>query len=250
LAEKKIQCARVFPIVYEGKALGAVVGFYKQARLFTRNERRVLALYVNSISLTLRNAMMYDQIEQGYLNMALEVARRVDEREASRSESSSTLARLAEEIARLLRIPEEEVNSIHWAALLHDIGKKDIPDEVLKKSGPLSDDEWRMLRLSPQKGEKMLEPIPRLRRVAKIIRAAREHYDGSGYPDKLKGNQIPLSAKVLAVSDAYTSMIDKRPYRASLTPQEAIRQIQASSGKYFDPIVVNAFNNVASKYVN
>jgi len=143
-----------------------------------------------------------------------------------------------------------EVMSIHWAALLHDIGKKDIPENVLQKSGPLNEYEWEMVRLSPKTGEKMLEPVPQLHSVAKIIRNFREHYDGSGYPDRLKGDQIPIGAKVLAVADAYTSLIDERAYRAARPPQEALQEIQRFSGKYFDPVVVDAFNNVVKKYTD
>ena len=248
LVEKKALSTRIFPLVYEGQTMGAVVGFYKQVRLFTRNERSILSLFANSAALTLQNAWMYDQVQQGYLGLALALANAEDAREVTILDSSMRSANLAAETARALKIPEKEVMSIHWAALLHDIGKKDIPENVLQKSGPLNEKEWEMVRLSPRAGEKMLEPIPQLHSVAKIIRNFREHYDGSGYPDRLKGNQIPIGAKVLAVTDAYTSMIDKRAYRDSRLPQEALQEIRRYSGKHFDPVVVDAFNNVVEKY--
>jgi response regulator RpfG family c-di-GMP phosphodiesterase len=250
LVEKKVRSTRIFPFVYEGQMMGAVLGFYKHVRLFTHNERGILSLFANLSTLTLQNAWMYDQVKQGYLSLALALANAEDAREVTIPDSSLRSAKLAEETARALKIPEEEVMSIHWAALLHDIGKKDIPENVLQKSGPLNENEWKMVRLSPKAGEEMLEPIPQLRGVAKIIRNFREHYDGSGYPDHLQGNQIPVSAKVLAVTDAYTSMLDKRAYRASRPPQEAMQEIQRYSGKYFDPVVVDAFNNVAKKHTD
>jgi HD-GYP domain-containing protein (c-di-GMP phosphodiesterase class II) len=248
LVEKKARSTRIFPLVYEGQTMGAVLGFYKQVRLFTRNERSILSLFANSATLTLQNAWMYDQVKQGYLGLALALANAEDARETIIPGSSMRSAKLAEETARALKVPEEEIMSIHWAALLHDIGKKDIPEDVLQKSGPLNENEWKMVRLSPHTGEQMLESIPQLHGMAKIIRNFREHYDGSGYPDRLKGNQIPIGAKVLAVTDAYTSMLDKRAYRASRLPQEALQEIQRYSGKYFDPVVVDAFNNVAKKH--
>jgi len=250
LAETKTRSTRIFPLVYEGQAMGAVFGFYKHARLFTRNERSILSLFANSATLTLQNAWMYDQVKQGYLGLALALANAEDAREATVPDSSLRSAKLAAETARALKVPEDEVMSIHWAALLHDIGKKDVPEDILQKSGPLNDNEWEMLHLSPEIGERMLEPIPQLHNVAKIIRNFREHYDGSGYPDRLKGKQIPIGAKVLAVTDAYTSMIDKRAYRAPRPPQEALQEIQRYSGRYFDPVVVDAFNDVARRHID
>ncbi len=250
LIEKKVQSIRIFPFVYEDQTMGAVLGFYKYTRLFTRNERSILSLFANTATLTLQNAWMYDQIKQGYLGLALALAYAEDAREVNIPDSSSKSAKLAEETARALKVPEDEVMSIRWAALLHDIGKKDIPESILQKSGPLNENEWDMVRLSPQTGEKMLEPLPQLHGVAKIIRNFHEHYDGTGYPDRLKGNEIPIGAKVLAVTDAYTSMIDKRAYRDSRPPQDALREIQRYRGKYFDPVVVDAFKNVAEKHTH
>ncbi len=250
LIEKKARSTRIFPLMYEGQTMGAVIGFYKHVRLFTRSERNILSLFANSAALTLQNAWMYDQIEKGYLGLALALANIEDAREVTIPDSSMRSAKLAEETARALKVPEDEVRSIHWAALLHDIGKKDIPESVLQKSGPLNENEWELVRLSPQTGEKMLEAVPQLHGIAKIIRNFHEHYDGSGYPDRLKGNQIPIGAKVLAVTDAYTSMLDKRAYRAPRLPQEALSEIQHHSGEYFDPVVVNAFNKVVEKFAN
>jgi HD-GYP domain-containing protein (c-di-GMP phosphodiesterase class II) len=250
LIEKKARSTRIFPLVYEGQTMGAVLGFYKHARLFTNSQRRILSLFANSATLTLQNAWMYDQVKQGYLGMALALANAEDAREDTVPDSSLRSAKLAAETARALKVPEDEVMSIHWAALLHDIGKKDIPESVLQKSGPLNEKEWEMIRRSPKAGEQMLEPVPQLHGVAKIIRNFHEHFDGGGYPDRLKGDQIPIGAKVLAVADAYTSMIDKRAYRDSRPPQEALQEIQRYSGKHFDPVVVEAFKGVAEKYMN
>ncbi len=250
LLEKKTRSTRIFPLVYEGQTMGAVVGFYKHVRLFTHNERSILSLFTNSATLTLQNAWMYDQVKQGYLSLALALANAEDAREVSIPDSSLRSAKLAEATARALHVSEDEVMSIHWAALLHDIGKKDIPEDVLQKPGALNENEWEMVRLSPRTGEEMLEPIPQLHGVAKIIRNFREHYDGSGYPDHLQGNQIPFGAKVLAVTDAYTSMLDNRAYRASRLPQEALQEIQRYRGKYFDPVVVDAFNSVVERHTD
>jgi HD-GYP domain-containing protein (c-di-GMP phosphodiesterase class II) len=247
LMEKDIQAARIFPLVYEGQTLGAVFGFYKHARLYTRNERSVLSLFANAATLTLQNAWMYNQVEQGYLNLALELANSVDSREIAHADVRWKLAELAEKTALRLKVPERELTAIHWAALLHDIGKHNVPEEVLQKSGPLNEEEWKLLQHTPVRAEKLLKPIPQLREVAKVVRNYRERFDGSGYPDHLKGDQIPVGAKVLAVVDAYTSMLTDRPYQKLRRPQEALDEIQRFSGTQFDPVVVNAFSQVVAR---
>jgi HD-GYP domain-containing protein (c-di-GMP phosphodiesterase class II) len=154
---------------------------------------------------------------------------------------------LAEKTALRLQVPEREIAAIHWAALLHDIGKKDVPEEVLQKSGPLNAEEWKLLQHAPVSAEKMLKPVPQLREVAKVVRNYRERFDGSGYPDRLQGDQIPVGAKVLAVVDAYTSMLADRPYQKPRLPKEALDEIRRHSGTQFDPAVVNAFSQVMAR---
>jgi len=125
--------------------------------------------------------------------------------------------------------------------MLHDIRKTAVPDEVLQKPGPLTREEWEIVQKHPIKGEAMIQPISRFSNVGSIIRSFRERYDGKGYPNHLRQDQIPLGARILAVADAYGSIIDQRPYKPPRPHDEAIIELQNSSGQQFDPIVVNAF---------
>lgn len=148
--------------------------------------------------------------------------------------------------AQLLGCSLEEQNSIRWAALLHDIGKAEVPDEVLNKAGPLNNDEWNVIRHYPVKSEKLLQPLARYQEVGTILRNVRERFDGKGYPDKRGGEEIPLGARILAVADAYGSMLDNRPYREAKDHDQAVQEIMKNSGVQFDPAVVNAFLQTVS----
>jgi len=124
---------------------------------------------------------------------------------------------------------------------LHDIGKVEVPNEVILKRGPLTIEEKQKLQHYPLKSENLVRPLNNHREIGTILRGIREHYDGSGYPDNLKGNDIPMAARILGVVDAYSSMIDDRPYRSARTHEAAMDEIRKNSGKQFDPEVVNAF---------
>jgi len=124
--------------------------------------------------------------------------------------------------------------------LLHDIGKIFTPKEILFKPGPLSDEEWRIMRRHPVDGAEILEQITGLRQMATIVRHHQEAYDGSGYPDGLKGEAIPVGARIATVVDAFDAMVTDRPYRKGVSVQEAIAELQRARGTQFDPGVVDA----------
>jgi HD-GYP domain-containing protein (c-di-GMP phosphodiesterase class II) len=203
--------------------------------------------FTNQAALTLQNAYLYKQLEQGYVDMALALANAMDRRETMLSNYSKHLADWAERTARVLGCSEQEITDIRWAAMLHDIGKTEIPDEVLQKPGPLTNEEWVVVQQHPLKGEELIQPLTRFSNVAPIIRSFRERYDGKGYPHKLSKDQIPLGARILAVADAYGSIIDQRPYKPSRPHEEAVIELQNAAGQQFDPVVVNAFLQ-ANKY--
>ena len=124
--------------------------------------------------------------------------------------------------------------------LLHDVGKIFTPKEILFKPGPLSDEEWRIMRRHPVDGAEILEQITGLKEMAKIVRYHQEAYDGSGYPDGLKGEQIPVGARIATAVDAFDAMITDRPYRKGMTVAKAIKELQRNRGTQFDPTVVDA----------
>jgi two-component system, cell cycle response regulator len=154
------------------------------------------------------------------------------------------VARLADATARELGMSSDEVDHVRAAGELHDVGKMAIPDAILNKPGPLDEVEWEFVRRHSIIGERIVAAAPALAGVAKLVRSVHEHWDGSGYPDSLAGEQIPLGARVVCVSDAFHAMTADRPYRQALSSDAASAELLRCAGSQFDPQVVDAFCRV------
>ncbi len=146
--------------------------------------------------------------------------------------------RLCEAAGRELGLPPEEMAPLVQAAALHDIGKAAIPDAILNKPGPLTDEEWEFMRGHVVIGERIIGGAPSLARPAKLVRWSHERYDGTGYPDGLAGGDIPLAARIIGACDAYDAMTSDRPYRRAMSPEVALAELRANAGTQFDPVVV------------
>src|SRR5512132_1061822 len=165
----------------------------------------------------------------------------LSEREPDLHEHSSDVMALARGVARRLGLPVEERDIVARAAELHDIGKMAIPDAILNKPGPLDDREWRFMRRHTIIGEDILNVAPALQPVAALVRASHERWDGKGYPDGTSGDEIPRGARIVAVCDAFSAMVQDRPYHSGLSVSEAVAEIKRCAGTNFDPAVVEAF---------
>ena len=152
------------------------------------------------------------------------------------------LAENASNLGRHLRLDDEEITALRRGGYLHDLGKIAVPDEILKKGANLNSDEWAIMRRHPITGENICRPLKSLRRVLPIIRSHHEHFDGTGYPDKLEGESIPLLARILQVVDVYDALTTTRPYKPALTHEHAAATMQdeACAG-FWDPTLVNEF---------
>jgi HD-GYP domain-containing protein (c-di-GMP phosphodiesterase class II) len=141
-------------------------------------------------------------------------------------------------------VKDEDIVHIRRGALLHDMGKMGIPDSILLKPGPLTDDEWEIMRRHPQYAYDMLYPIKYLRPAIDIPFHHHEKWDGTGYPKGLKGAQIPLSARIFAIVDVWDALRSDRPYRAAWPKEKVMEHVQSLSGTHFDPMVVYVFMKV------
>jgi len=144
-------------------------------------------------------------------------------------------------LALEMGLSQEDADTIRIAAQLHDIGKIGIPDVVLQKPGRLSADEFGLIKLHPQIGRKILEKVGRFERLLAVVELHHENYDGSGYPYCIGGNELPIEARIVHVADAFDAMTSTRSYRAALSAQAAIEEIEKNSGSQFDPQVAKTF---------
>jgi two-component system, cell cycle response regulator len=151
---------------------------------------------------------------------------------------------LAAAVAEELGLGARELQHVRHAAELHDIGKVAVPSSILDKPGKLDPDEWAFIARHTLIGERILGAAVALRPVATLVRASHEHYDGNGYPDGLRGEDIPLGARIVSVCDAYDAMTSERPYKGAMTPAEALAELRRCAGTQFDPAVVAAFCRV------
>jgi len=159
---------------------------------------------------------------------------------------STRLAEWAVRIGRDMGMAESGLEDIEVAALLHDAGKVGVPDAILRKPGPLDPEEWRVMRMHPEFSWAVLRLIPGLERASLYALHHHEKFDGSGYPSRLKGEEIPIGARIVAVIDAFDAMVASRPYKEGLPIEEALRRLALDSGRHFDPAVVRHFVPIAS----
>jgi putative nucleotidyltransferase with HDIG domain len=157
---------------------------------------------------------------------------------------ATRVARLTMALADELEVEESCILELYHGALLHDIGKLDIPTSILRKPALLDDEEWQIMRTHPQVGYDLLQKLPRFARAAEIVVAHHESYDGGGYPRGLRRDEIPVGARILAVADAYDSMTIPHTQRPALPPAMAVREIERCSGSQFDPDIACALGDV------
>ena len=180
---------------------------------------------------------------------------RLEDREHDASGHARDVAALSVQIASHLGMSPDETRLIRLGALLHDVGKLAVPDEILAKPGPLDDGEWEVMREHPSAGERVLEPLLSgsaavnqrcIETVLAIVRWHHERWDGRGYPDRLAGDAIPLGARIVAVADAFQAMIERRPYRDALSRRDALQEVTREAGRQFDPLPVASLVDVAA----
>lgn len=215
--------------------------------VFTPEEERFLMSLASAASQALERAQHIADLRELHLETLEAFAQAVDTKDAYTHGHSRRVSHLSVQVARMLRLPEEEIDVIARAALLHDIGKIGITNAILFKPGKLTDEEYEIMKAHSVFGENIIRPIKRMAAEARLIRHHHERWDGRGYPDGLRGEAIPIGSAIIGVCDAFDTMTSDRPYRRSLGLEFALEELNKCSGSQFNPLVVGAFTMVASR---
>jgi HD-GYP domain-containing protein (c-di-GMP phosphodiesterase class II) len=236
------------PLVLKSKSIGAIQAVNKRGgRLFNQEDLNLFRAIADSAALAVNNAQLLAQLQNSYdltleaLSSALDLRDRETEGHSRRVVEYT--ARLAEQIG----LDKDVIKNIRRGALIHDIGKIGVPDAVLHKPGPLDGDERKIIERHPQAGHDMLDNIPYLREEIEIVLGHQEKWDGTGYPNGLRGEEIPLGARLFMIADTFDALTSNRPYRMGRPYVDARKIIEEESGKQFDPQAVAAFLAVPSE---
>jgi len=237
------------------RARGEVVGVLEltnrlDGEPFDASDLSSLSVFADDAAAALTNARLYESLEKSYLNTITSLATALDLRDNETGGHSQRVALLAKEVSKRLGLSQKKVDEVYQGSLLHDIGKIGIPDRILLKPGKLTEDEWKIMRRHVVIGHRLLTGIGFLKRAAVIPVFHHEMYNGNGYMAGLKGEEIPLGARIFAVIDAYDAMTSDRPYRKALSEEEARRRIWEACGTQLDPEVGEVFLSVPQETID
>ncbi len=190
------------------------------------------------------------ELSSAYQGTAMLLGDVVEADDAYTGSHSRGVVELALALADRLGLDSRQRRHVEFAALLHDVGKITVPKEIINKPGPLTDEEWEVMRRHTIEGESMLNRVGGvLADVGKIVRSSHERYDGGGYPDGLAGEEIPIEARIVTCCDAFSAMTTTRPYREAMPPETAIAELRACAGTQFDPAVAEALAGISESYL-
>jgi len=244
---KKIDSAEItaeiaIPLGFREQIVGVLyLGSKEPLYNFGTEEMDFLSSLADVISMAIFNGMLYQQMEESYLSTVTALTNAIEAKDPYTRGHTERVMGYAMRIADRLGLSSQEKDHLRFVAALHDIGKIGISREILDKPGTLGNEEWDEVKRHPNKGMDILRPIRFLNPIIPHILHHHERYEGSGYPEGLKGEQIPFYARILAVLDAFDAMTSDRPYRNALSIESAKEELKKESGKQFDPRIVEVF---------
>jgi len=231
------------PLVIKGKVIGAIEVLNKlDGNNFNERDMETLAGLADNAAMTIENIRLNESLLYSYKDNVQKLLSLLDVRESTAGKHSRRVSEYALIAANKLALSNEERQIIEYGAVLHDIGLLSVPDSILNKREKLTAEEWDVIRAHPVIGYNLLRGIPSLNQVSKLILYHHERFDGKGYPCGLKGDTIPIGARVIAVADAFDSMTVKHAYRAAMSPQNALAELSRCAGSQFCPTAVKAFS--------
>jgi putative nucleotidyltransferase with HDIG domain len=240
VAALDVRSAMCAPLVSRNGVLGLVYVDSHKANSFVRRDLAVFSALALKVAIAVDNARLYDDLRSLFYNTVETLVRTIQAKDQYTAGHSTRVSRYALMIADKLGMSTKEKHQLYLAAMLHDIGKIGVPDDLLNRPGKLSEAEMERVRSHVQVGASMIEMLGEMHLIVPLIRHHHECWDGSGYPDGLKGEQIPLVSRIIAVADMYDAMTSDRPYRKRRSHQFAVDEILAASGIKIDPKVAEA----------
>ena len=237
----------IAPLVLDGGRLGCIAAAAPAVGTFGDRELTLLAGIAHQAKLALLNAHSFETLEGTFLSTVEALANALEASDEYTSSHARWITDLALRVGTRLGLGPTALKRLELGALFHDIGKIGIPATILTKPGRLTADERAIIQQHPVLGERIIAPIERLQEVRPIVRHCHEHFDGSGYPDQLVGDSIPIEARIILTCDAFHAMTTDRPYRKRLSTREAIRRLEENSGTQFDPSAVAACVSIVRK---
>jgi PAS domain S-box-containing protein/putative nucleotidyltransferase with HDIG domain len=239
-------CYYGVPLISKGQVKGVLEVFHRAALEPDQEWFDFLNALAGQTAIAIENSTLFESLQRSNMDLAMAYdatiegwSHALDLRDKETEGHTQRVTETTVKLARAFGMSEADLVQVRWGALLHDIGKMGVPDGILHKPGPLSEEEWGAMKKHPTFAYEMLAPIGYLRLALDIPYCHHEKWDGSGYPRGLKGAQIPLIARIFAVVDVWDALRSDRPYRAAWTEEKALEYIQDSSGGYFDPHVVD-----------
>ena len=242
---RSVMCA---PLVNKGEVLGVIyVDNREKPDNFDEDDTALLSALASQSAVAIDNSRLYENIQKAYHEVILALMNTVEAKDPYTRGHSQRVSRCALGIARELGLGEEESRRIKTAAELHDIGKIGVRDLIIGKESSLSTTEFDLMKDHVVTGENIIKPIEYLHFAGPMVRHHHERYDGGGYPDGLKGDEIPLGARVIGVADAFDAMTTKRPYNEPMSFEESLKEFESLKGKQFDPAVVDALGRFVQR---
>jgi len=233
------------PLVFQGELIGVLTAAEKVSGAPFRDTD--LSFLMNAArvgAIAFKNSRLREQMQRDYINTITTLALLIDARDSYTKRHSENVTRYAVEICKALKFAPAQVELVRRAGLLHDIGKIGIRDSVLLKPGKLNDEEFEIIKTHAPRGAEIVATLPALREIALLVRHHHERYDGKGYPDGKKGEEIEMGARILAVADTFDAMTTDRPYRKAMTLAETRAELSRCKGGQFDPAIVDCFLTV------
>ncbi len=230
------------PVTIKDKVIGVLnISDHVKGEDFTREHVGLLQMFATQAAIAIENSRLHRELKELFVGSVKALINAIEARDPYTKGHSIRVTHYSSKIAQALNMHQEEVENIQYAALLHDIGKIKVQDDILLKQGKLTTEERMAIQEHPNYGAVIMKPVKAFQRILPFLYYHHERYAGSGYPQKLKGDNIPVESRIIAVADSFDAMTSDRPYRNALSIEEALQELQINSGTQFDPQIVDVF---------